>query len=41
MTALNPNGNPIRLGQVTLRTPGLAGDATVVAIQAGTGTRSG
>ena len=26
-TALNPNGNPVRIGNVTLRTPGLAGTA--------------
>ncbi len=41
MTALNPNGNPVRIGQLSLRTPGLAGEATAVAIQAGGGTRSG
>ena len=39
MTALNPNGNPIRVGQLTLRTPGLVGDATAVPIQPGGGTR--
>jgi hypothetical protein len=29
-TPLNPNGNPIRIGNVTLRTPGLAGLAQVL-----------
>ncbi len=41
MTALNPNGNPIRVGQLTLRTPGLAGEATALPPQSGAGTRSG
>jgi pimeloyl-ACP methyl ester carboxylesterase len=27
MPPLNPNGNPVRVGNVTLRTPGLAGEA--------------
>jgi hypothetical protein len=41
MAALNPNGNPVRVGQLTLRTPGLAGEATALPPGAGAGTRSG
>lgn len=39
MTALNPNGNPIRVGRITLRTHGLAGTATALPVQTGAGTR--
>lgn len=29
MAELNPNGNPVRVGDVLIRTPGLAGEAAV------------